>query len=545
MKIRTDIVKMYKEIHGWVGIVSGLALFIAFYAGAITMFEVPLQRWASAPAALAPPPPLDRTPELIAKSLAAHPEAAKGFEIHIATNTERPARMTWKADLPGGNEDHHERETYYASLDPGGGLQVESEGPSPVAQFIDILHQQVGLPFDHEIAMPIMGAIALLYTIAIVSGLIVLLPSLVSDLFALRIGKNVKRMWLDVHNVLGLFSLPFHLIMALTSIVFAFHDQFYDAQGAAFGGAESRRRPPVSAPPPQQAYDLLAPAEVLRRVKTQAPGFEVQQIGYGIARDGSPSLRIAGADPRYGLRGPTYGLAELDPATADLRSTDYMPGFQSGWGATVTSFFALHFGSYGGTPIRWSYFLLGLAGAFLFYTGNLLWVESRRKKERKNGLPEQTRATRVLAALTVGVPLGCMAGISVTVAAAKPLGLGAEEGTHSLIYYAVFLAFTLWALVRGAPRASIELTVGCIVAMLCIPAATLFTLASHPPRVPLVDVTALVLAGSLLLVLKSSARRIKDGPRDSVWSGTRPRADKAQEQVSAAIVREPAAFNDP
>ncbi len=49
MKIRTDIVRMYKEIHGWVGIVSGLALFIAFYAGAITMFEEPLQRWASPP----------------------------------------------------------------------------------------------------------------------------------------------------------------------------------------------------------------------------------------------------------------------------------------------------------------------------------------------------------------------------------------------------------------------------------------------------------------------------------------------------------------
>jgi len=81
-----------------------------------------------------------------------------------------------------------------------------------------------------------MGAISLLYMVAIVSGLVVLLPSLVSDLFALPVtAKNVKRMWLDVHNVLGLFNLPFHIIMALTAIVFAFHDQFYDAQALAFG----------------------------------------------------------------------------------------------------------------------------------------------------------------------------------------------------------------------------------------------------------------------------------------------------------------------
>ena len=60
---------------------------------------------------------------------------------------------------------------------------------------------------------------------------------------------------------------------------------------------------------------------------------------------------------------------------------------------------------------------MGLAGAFLFYTGNLLWVESRRRKERKGGAVDQTRATRILSALTVGVPLGCVAGISVTLAA--------------------------------------------------------------------------------------------------------------------------------
>ena len=91
--MRTDIVRMYKDIHGWVGIVSGLALFIAFYAGAITMFEGPLQRWASPPLALASPPDMARTPELIAKVLAAHPEAAKSYDIHVETGPEQPARL--------------------------------------------------------------------------------------------------------------------------------------------------------------------------------------------------------------------------------------------------------------------------------------------------------------------------------------------------------------------------------------------------------------------------------------------------------------------
>jgi uncharacterized iron-regulated membrane protein len=520
VKLRTDIVKMYKEIHGWVGIVSGLALFIAFYAGAITMFEEPLQRWATPPSRLSPPPSLDKTPALVAKVLAAHPEAAKDYDVVVATNRARPARVTWEHAPERGGDDHGARETFYAALAPDGSLQVERRGPSPVAQFVDVLHQQVGLPLEHEIAMPIMGAISLLYVIAIVSGVIVLLPSLVSDLFAVRIGKNVKRMWLDVHNVLGIFSLPFHLIMALTAVVFAFHDQFYDAQAMAFGtGAE--RRPPVSAAAsPGTLPPILTPVQVIARVGEQAPGFRIQHISYGLGRDGFPTIRVAGDDWRYGLRGPTYGFGGLDPHTGAFTATDYMPGHQDGWSATITSFFALHFGNFGGATVRWAYLLLGLAGAMLFYTGNLLWVESRRKRERKAGLPEQTRSTKVLGALTVGVPLGCVAGISSTVAAAKLLGDHASEGAHSLIYYAVFVCFAAWALVRGAARSGAELAIAAAALTASIPLVSLATVTTwNPERASLiVDVVALMLALALAMIARAARQRASFGVRDSVWS---------------------------
>jgi uncharacterized iron-regulated membrane protein len=56
-------------------------------------------------------------------------------------------------------------------------------------------------------------------------------------------------LWLDLHNVLGILSLPFHLIMALTAVVFAFHDQFDHMQGATFArgtpGAQAEAAPPA------------------------------------------------------------------------------------------------------------------------------------------------------------------------------------------------------------------------------------------------------------------------------------------------------------
>ena len=86
----------------------------------------------------------------------------------------------------------------------------------------------------------------------------------------------------------------------------------------------------------------------------------------------------------------------------------------------------------------------------------------------------------------------------------------------------------------GAPRAGLELTAAGIVAMLCIPAATLATMASHPPIVPLVDLTAVALAIGLALTLRPAARRMRHGPRDSVWSNGQPMAAGVPQGAAAS-----------
>ncbi|KAG1386921.1 hypothetical protein G6F59_016630 [Rhizopus arrhizus] len=96
MKIRNDIIKFYKDVHIWVGSFAGLMLFVAFYAGSITMFEKPLERWATPPSALSAPVPMERAPELLAAVLKAHPEAAKNYSVMVQTSPEAPARVIWR-----------------------------------------------------------------------------------------------------------------------------------------------------------------------------------------------------------------------------------------------------------------------------------------------------------------------------------------------------------------------------------------------------------------------------------------------------------------
>lgn len=50
--MRADYIRIYKSVHTWTGIISGIALFIAFYAGALTVFKEPIRRWSTPPAAV-------------------------------------------------------------------------------------------------------------------------------------------------------------------------------------------------------------------------------------------------------------------------------------------------------------------------------------------------------------------------------------------------------------------------------------------------------------------------------------------------------------
>ncbi|MBX9400549.1 PepSY domain-containing protein [Lysobacter sp. BMK333-48F3] len=537
MKIRNDIVKVYKDVHIWVGIVAGLMLFVAFYGGAITMFEKPLERWATPPSSLAAPVPLERAPELVSAVLAAHPEAARHYIVLVETAPDTPARVLWRVR----GERRGDYTDYGASFGPDGRLQVERIRKTPVAQLVDTLHQHVGLPFPAEVSIPIMGAVSLLYALALVSGLIILLPTLVKDVFALRIGKNIKRMWLDVHNALGLVSLPFHLVMALTCVVFAFHDQFYDAQDRVVYPNGIQWGEEAAEPPPPAGARPLPAAELLRRVNEQLPGFRVYGFSF---EQGDDRLEghVTGLDTRYGTRARTYASTHLDPYTGQVDMHD-LPGHLGGWDSAVNTFFMLHFGSYGGNSVRWMYLLLGLAGAMLFYTGNLLWIESRRRKDRGAGPVTQKRSVRVLGALTIGVSLGCVAGISATVAAAKWLPALVQDLAlwHEAIYYAVFAAAVAWAFVRGAARAAVELLWVCAAATLAIPLSSLAGLWgiggtwNHAGTGIVIDLVALAAVPAFALIARHARARARAGHADSVWSArTAGDAAGAVARVSAA-----------
>lgn len=527
MSINAATIKKYKVVHTWTGIISSIVLFIAFYAGALAMFKPEISAWTQArmqaPAGSA---------DIDALAAAFFPDdgsLSASATLALPHDGDPTARIYYTEDGKHRSAYLDQADQLQIIDDVTGGVDVGSA--RTVGDFVDDVHRAGGLPLDVEAAEPVIGIVSLLYGVALVSGVIVLLPSLVKDLFLLRITDNMRRMWLDAHNVLGLTSLPFHIVMALSAAVFGLHHYIYDVQNAVIypeGQTAFETQTSASAPPPPSpAGRPKPPSELLGGLKEAAPDFQPSAIRYFPPRNPGQSAmaRVQGVDEGNFQRGGRFSVAMLDPATGELTISTYLPGKQTATGTTLTSFFALHFGNYGGLPVRLLYIVLGVLGAMVFYSGNLLWIEARLSKSRPGKqAAEQPRHVRCLSSLTVGACLGCVAGLSASLLAARWLSLPsmAQDVTASYVYHGVFLVFMIIAFSAGAARATAPLLGLAAALSALIPltsiidaksGASVNTAATFMPDYWLVDGFFAVAAALLLYLAYRARRRYQAGPR--------------------------------
>ena len=531
MKISSDVIRLYKSLHTWVGITSGLLLFIGFFAGALTMFKQPLEGWALPPQQRLPLVAEARRDQLIQAVLQQYPQAQSEFTLYLQDADHVPASLVWYQQPLDGHDLALDEPLSRATLDDQGRLHVSHEPASKLAELIDMLHRTGGVPGElgHEhVGIYLMGVAGLLYGLALISGVIILLPVLVKDFLALRQGPNRKRFWLDIHNLVGITSLPFHLVIALTVVVFAFHDQFYGSlRELVYGPQPMFERPVGAESQPRNIAGLQPVAALLASIEQQAPEFTVTKLEFWNLDTPRAAVRAALVSDVHLSRGAQSGFVLLDPFTAEVTNTSALPGQEDFWSAVVATFFALHFGSFGGDSVRWIYFLMGAGGAFLFYTGNLLWVQSRRRKQSrphpgKSTSPEQdSRSVRVMENLTHGVCLGSMTGVAVAMIGARWLPLWSSDVNGGLVwlYYLGFLSCLGWACWRGGVRAGIELVMVTALAILAIPMTSVLALLIPDAGLWLnlswaslmVDLTAMVLG--VLLLLVGGRLRIRHQPR--------------------------------
>ncbi|MCO1336367.1 PepSY domain-containing protein [Microbulbifer sp. OS29] len=519
--MRIELIKTYKSVHTWTGIIAGLFLYIAFVAGALTMFKGPLNQWALQAETSLPNIHVEEYDQLIHEVLRLHPEAAKRMTVQLPPAGLQAAPVSWEV------EDHetHRSTFWYASFDEKGVLITQSFTVSAIGEFVDDLHRTAGIPGgdDHDaFGTYVLGVVAALYFVALISGLIVFLPTWFKDLLVVRKGKNRKRYWLDFHNVLGVSSLPFHLIIAFTAFVFAFHDPLYDVLRTVVYGD----LPMFTRPAPQEVKnfsDLVAVADLEKAIKQSEPEFQMAEVLYMNLDTTSPRMRVGGFMLGHVVRGAEYAYVLGNPYLREIPYSSILPNYFNGYSGMVMSLFSLHFGSFGGNAVRWIYFALGIMGALIFFTGNLLWIESRRKKRRAQGaLPEQTISSMIMAKLTIGVGLGTVLGIAASMLAVKWLSHSQVDITlwQEGAYYVGFLTSVVWAFICRPMTTARQLLMLCSAAVFLIPASSLFKgdLSDATVAVWAVDLCALLLSLVFIFILFRLRKRQVHIEPDSVWA---------------------------
>ncbi|WP_426399377.1 PepSY-associated TM helix domain-containing protein [Ralstonia sp. R-29] len=528
--MRAATLRLYQTLHTWVGLMAGWALFIAFFAGAITVFHEELHAWQNplrarhvdvATSTTIAPADIDHFVDTLVRT---HPAAAASAYVILPNEGEPDFSAYWqnsKGDwqmTTGTNLTAGKTSPKDLSIEP---MQGE------LANFLNRLHYSLGLETP---GMYFMGAISVLYGVALISGVLLHLPRLKKDLLAVRSGRNLKRFWMDMHNVLGLFSLPFHLIFAITAPVLclsvvlmavfntvALNGKLFDAVPrvtTAAGTVAAANR----AAPMLPAENLLARAREAADANFTAKSIHYQHIGdaNAVAEIRGNSTRAVGDYGSVAIRAaahqPNSGKV-IGNQTSDARDTNH---------AIYSLVYGLHFGTYGDVALRLAYLVMGLAGAFVFYSGNLLWIESRRKQRSAN----QPRVHQLLARATVGVCIGCCVGVMATFPAAL-LWPGQSVG---VTYYTVFFAAMAWAMLRPPARGAVELLSAAAVAALSAPITNAVVTGDHLLRtmahgdwmVAGFDLGALALACGFIGLARATLRRARNGAPDSVWAMPAP-----------------------
>ena len=514
--MKAATLRTFQTVHTWTGLLAGFALFVAFYAGALTVFHDDIAVWQHPPwrsAADAQVP----IAALIDRFVTEHPEAKDDFGIMLPGDASRAAYVYWQS-AEGA------RFATYGDMASPAGEAYRGE----LADFVYSLHDSLGLPV---VGLYFMGIVSLLYGLALISGLIIHLPQLASDLFALRVGHNLKRLWQDAHNAIGVLSLPFHIIFAVTGSLLclftlllaalntvAFDGKLYRSFAQAIATAPATAASHVSATMlrPEALIERARQAAMTGQVSSFAPDY-LHYVHYG---DRNAVIEVRGLS-QHTLG--TYGSVALSAVDGRVLATHVGTGHTIN-GISNSAIYGLHFGSFGGRIVRWLYFVLGLAGAFLFYSGNLLWIESRRKRRHV----DQPKRTRIMARATLGVCLGTCLGISGAFAATW---LSVHSGVDAALpqraaCYGLFIAACCHACFRPVPRAAVELliaiaalTIGTAVADLLGNATMLMREATPQSRAVLgVDLTGLAMGAAFAALARAAARRARHGDPHSVWA---------------------------
>ena len=477
-----DFVRAVLKGHSGLGLAFAAAIYLVCLTGTLAVFAYEFTRWEN-PAA----PRLETASAEAVQAAyrAALAQSPPGVE-HVWINMPRP-------DLPFlqvTTDKAGERTSWHA--DSEGRLAQPAE--NNWTDFLVQLHVRLHMG---QWGMFLVGMTGVALLSSLISGILAH-PRIFRDAFHLRLGGSRRLQEADLHNRIGVWGLPFHVIVSLTGALLGLSVIIVGVLGLALFQGNSEKvydlfLPPHPADDPRPAPPLDV-RPMFAQVQAKAPDGTIEYVFM------EHPTEMGGA-VLFNVRTTPNRIAGVDAYTFDRTGKLYHSKTvqETNLGERILgSLGPLHFGWFGGGLVKIAYGILGLGLTYLAAGGVIIWLTRRRDKGRPAPGLE-----RLWTATIWGQPLALAAAAVVTL-----LVPGAPAAVPLSVWGAISLAALAAARFRDPATLSRHGRLATGSLMVAVAAIHLIT---RPLGDPMALVINAAIAGGGLLLLGTVLRRRQVG----------------------------------
>ncbi|EKG34879.1 PepSY-associated TM helix domain-containing protein [Pseudomonas syringae] len=363
--MKSQTVRRWSIVHTWSSLICTLFLLMLAVTGLPLIFHHEIDHLLG-DAPHYKEMPAD-TPRLDLEQLARAAEAHRPGEVmqYFGWDDEDPNGVMAITAATAGTEPNS---SHTFALDARTGEALEM--PSANGGFMMVmlrLHVDLYANLPGKLLLAFMG---LLFVVAIVSGTVLYAPFMRKLEFGqVRVNKSTRTRWLDLHNLIGVVTLTWALVVGVTGVISACADLLIASwrnDALATMIAPYKDAPPLTRRAP--ATRLLEIAE------SAAPGMQADFIAF-------PGTRFS-SEHHYAvfLKGNTHLTAHLaTPVLIDARTLHVTAVVERPWYMDALGMSQpLHFGDYGGMPMKILWAVLDVLTIIVLGSGVYLWWVRRR-----------------------------------------------------------------------------------------------------------------------------------------------------------------------
>ncbi|QBF83284.1 PepSY domain-containing protein [Shewanella maritima] len=413
-------IKKLFQLHSWVGVVTGVLLFIVAFTGAVAVFARPeLVIWSNTVTDDVPQAVSGEQVQKLVNHYSEKVPAEFTENIHIYMPTGyNYTDLTLLFESHHGDENHEHAAVYAYEIDSNT-LELKREFYGATGDYYMgrkynsgsfIGHFHADLHLGRPIGLILTGFMGLTLMVSVITGLYIH-REMFKQLFTFRREKSFSVLTSDAHKLFGLWGSVFHLVIGFTGAFLGLATVILLPAAAyvSFNGDQDKLVETFTAMPEpviSQEYQPTEIASIMSSIEQIDQKAVLMDLTLMALNDKNSVVyaRMMGGENFASELLEYKGNGEFAKSMSSL-------GDINGWAITVIEWlFPLHFGNFSGVFVKFLWGFLGLSTALIPLSGVMMWLAKRSRGNNSDLSPiAYQRWNRFVIGSCGGIVLACAA----------------------------------------------------------------------------------------------------------------------------------------